>query len=178
MKKYVINVLILSVFLLGFCAEGMAVSAYGNDHDGPPSREQKEKVRERIETMKMWKLTKALDLDEKSAARLFPLLNEYDKKRHKIERGIRKDIASLKDILKDKNEAGIKKLLGVLEDKHNSLQRLGDEERSRLQDVLTVEQQARYLIFKMEFRREMRKIISEARGKRHKRAGIKGPGGP
>ncbi len=178
MKMHIIKVLILSVFLLGICFEGMAISAYGDDLDGPPSKEQRDKVRKRIETMKMWKLTKALDLDEKTASRLFPMLNEYDKKREKVERGIRKDISSLKDALQVKDESRIKDLLEVLEQKHNTLKSLKDEGRDRLREVLTIEQQARYLIFKMEFRREMRRMIAEAKGKRHKMGGKEGYGRP
>lgn len=45
------------------------------DFDRPPTKEQMENVRERIETLRMWKLTKTLDLDEKTSAKLFPLLN-------------------------------------------------------------------------------------------------------
>jgi len=178
MKMHIIKGLILSVFLLGICSEGMAISAYGDDFDGPPSKEQREKVRKRIETMKMWKLTKALDLDEKTASRLFPMLNDYDKKREEIEKGIRKDISSLKDALQVNDESRIKELLEVLEQKHNTLKGLRDEERDRLREVLTIEQQARYLIFKMEFRRDMRRMISEAKGRRHKRGGKEGYGRP
>lgn len=174
MKMHIIKVLILSVVLFGFCSEGRAMSAYGDDFDGPPSKEQRDKVRERIETMKMWKLTKALDLDEKTASRVFPMLNDYNKKRKKVEEGIRKDIDSLKDALQEKNESRIKDHLEVLEQRHNTLKRLGDEERDRLKELLTIEQQARYLIFKMEFRHEMRRMIAEAKGRRHKRGGKEG----
>ena len=176
MKMHIIKVFILSVFLLGICSEGMAISAYGDDLDGPPSKEQREKVRKRIETMKMWKLTKALDLDEKTSSRLFPMLNDYDKKRKEVEREIRKDIDFLKEALELKEESRIKDLLEVLEQKHNTLKRLGDEERNRLREVLTIEQQARYLIFKMEFRREIRRMIAEAKGRRHKRGDERGYG--
>jgi Spy/CpxP family protein refolding chaperone len=178
MKMHIIKVFILSVFLLGICSEGMAISAYGDDLDGPPSKEQREKVRKRIETMRMWKLTKALDLDEKTASRLFPMLNDYDKKRKEVEREIRKDIDFLKEALELKEESRIKDLLEVLEQKHNTLKRLGDEERNRLREVLTIEQQARYLIFKMEFRREIRRMIAEAKGRRHKMGGKEGYGSP
>ena len=176
MKMHIIKVVILSVFLLGICSEGMAISAYGDDLEGPPSKEQREKVKKRIETMKMWKLTEALDLDEKTASRLFPMLNDYDKKREEVEREIRKDIDFLKEALQVKDESRIKDLLEVLEKQHNTLKSLGDEERDSLREVLTIEQQARYLIFRMEFRREMRKMITEAKGRRHKRGDKEGYG--
>jgi hypothetical protein len=173
-KSNSIRILMLSFLILGFCAEGMAMSAYGDDLDGPPSGARKEKIRKRIETMKMWKLTQALDLDEKLASRLFPLLHEYDRKREGVEREIRKDIASLKAVIETHDESGMKEIIASLEKKHDALQRLGDEERSSLREILTVEQQAKYLIFKMEFKREIRKMIAESRRKRRERSGMEG----
>jgi hypothetical protein len=156
----------------------MAISAYGDDLDGPPSGARKEKMRKRIETMKMWKLTEALNLDEKLASRLFPLLHEFDRKREGVEREIRKEIASLKAVIETHDEPAMKEIMASLEKKHDALQRLGDEERSRLREILTVEQQAKYLIFKMEFKREIRKMIAESRWKRRERSGMKNHGRP
>lgn len=36
------------------------------------------KVRQRIHALRAWRLTEALDLDDKTAAKLFPILNRYD----------------------------------------------------------------------------------------------------
>lgn len=171
MKSNTMSVIILSLFLLGFCAESMAISAYGDDLDGPPSGARKEKIRKRIETMKMWKLTQALDLDEKLASRLFPMLHEYDRKRDGVEREIRKEVDSLKAVIETHDEPAMKKIMASLEKKHDALRQLRDEERSRLREILTVEQQAKYLIFRMEFKREIRKMIAEARWKRRERGG-------
>lgn len=178
MKKKVIRILMLAVLLLGFSAEGMAISAYGDDLDRPPAGEQREKMRERIKAMKMWRLTRDLDLDEKLAARLFPLLHEYDGRREEIEKEIRQNITSLKEVIGTHDEPGMKEIMKALEMKHDALQRLGDEERSRLRDILTIEQQAKYLIFTMEFKREIRKMISEAKWKRRERAVMDRHGGP
>src|SRR5437660_9624140 len=46
---------------------------------GPAGGMRKE-VRERINMMRMWRLTEALSLDEATAQRFFPLLHRYDEK--------------------------------------------------------------------------------------------------
>lgn len=175
MRRLVITALILSIVLLGSYADAMGQSAFA---EGPRPRADKEKIRERIETMKMWKLTKELNLDEKTASRLFPLLNEYDKRRSDIERNIRTDVASLRNSLHLQNGMRIQKLLNSLEKKHDMLMKLDHEERSRLKDILTLEQQARYLLFTMEFKKEIRKLITEARLKRDKKAAKQEQAGP
>lgn len=168
MKVRSIRMFALSVMLFSFCVAGMVCPAYGEGPDGPPSPEHRERVRERIKTMRMWKLTEALDLDEKTAARLFPLLNQYHNRREETEMRIKEDVVSLKNALHERDRAGITALLGAVEEKHQSLERLRDEERQRLKEILTLEQQAQYLIFQIEFRRDMKRMIAEARGRRHK----------
>lgn len=43
------------------------------------------KVRERIRALRAWKITEALELDEKTAAKLFPILGTYDAKFEKAQ---------------------------------------------------------------------------------------------
>ena len=168
MKKNIIKILLIFFLALGFSADGIA-SPDRDDHNRPPSKEQMERVRKRIETMKIWKLTKALDLDEKTAARLFPLLNKYDKKRAEIERDIKDNMMDLREALEDEKESKLRDLIERLEKSHKALQSLNDEERAELKQILTVGQQAKYLIFLQEFNREIRRIIEEARSRRRGR---------
>lgn len=165
MKRYIISILLTSFLVLGIALNGMALPDE-DDFDRPPTKELREKIRNRIETLRMWRLTRALDLDEKTAARLFPLLNRYDKKREKIERGIRDDMDALRSALNDKRMSELKDILESLEDKHRELQRLNDEERAELKKVLTPEQQAKYILFQYRFKRDIRRIIEKAR-RRH-----------
>jgi len=164
MRKNVFKLLLLFFLVLGFTVDSVAEPPEGFDR--PPTKEQKEKVRKRIETLRMWKLTRILDLDEETAARLFPLLNRYNKKRAGIEQNLRGDMIALRDALKNKREGRLRDLLERLEKNHKALQRLKDEERTELKKILTLEQQAKFIIFQQEFDREIRKIIAEARKRR------------
>jgi len=171
MVKHILKILLLFM-LLGFATNSMAEPP---DLERPPTREQMEKVRERIETLRMWKLTKALDLDEKTSAQIFPLLNKYDRKRLAIEQALRDEMRDLKESLRERREGRLKGILERLEQNHREMQRINDEEWAELKRILTVEQQARFIIFRQEFDREIRKIIAEARERRHERFGKERP---
>lgn len=175
MKRYVTKMVLLLFFMLGSASAVMAEPR--GDFDAPPTKEQMEKVRSRIETLRMWKLTKALDLDEKTSAQLFPLLNKYDKKRSELERTLRDNIRELRESLSGKREGQVKSILERLEQNHKAMQGIKDAEWDELKGILTVEQQARFILFQLEFEREIRRIIEETRGRRHERPGRDMPAG-
>jgi len=164
MKTHMAKILLSLIILFGFAAQGLAEPP---DFEKPPTKEQKEKVRKRIETLRMWKLTKDLDLDEKTSAQLFPLLNRYDKKRAEIEHAMQESIKELKESLREEREGQLRGILDRVEQNHKVMQSLRDAEWEDMKKILTIEQQARYVIFLQEFDREIRRIIAEARGRRH-----------
>lgn len=166
MQKNAFRFMLALILVLGFAVSSMAEPP---DFGKPPSKEQMEKVRERIETLRMWKLTKALDLDEKTSSRIFPILNRYDKKRAEIQGSLMVGIKDLREALKDKREGQLKNIIDGIEHNHRTIQIINDEERTELKKVLTVEQQAKFIIFQQEFDHEIRKIIAETREKRSER---------
>ncbi|MEW6002221.1 MAG: hypothetical protein AB1638_06185 [Nitrospirota bacterium] len=157
----------LILLFLGIAVKSMA--ELPDDFDEPPTREQMGKVRERIETLRIWKLTKALDLDDRTSAQLFPVLNRYDKKRVEIEHALWSGMRELKESLKGKREGQLKGIIERLEADHKALQRINDSEREELKKILTVEQQAKFILFQQKFNREIKKIIAEARERRLER---------
>jgi Spy/CpxP family protein refolding chaperone len=139
---------------------------------GPPSEERREEVRKKIEAVRIWRLTEELKLDTNSSAKLSSLLSSLDLKRRNTMREQMETMRDLRSLLRTakQDEAKIKSLLEKLEKNRHEMQGLKDQELKGLKDILTIEQQARFLIFQQEFQREMRDMISGARGK--------GPGGP
>jgi Spy/CpxP family protein refolding chaperone len=167
MKKNVVKILLILFIMCGFTAQGLAEPP--GYLDEPPTKQQRDRVRKRIETLKMWKLTKALDIDETTSAKLFPLLNRYDKRKAEIHQNIRKGMREMRSSLKENRTEGLKNTLAMLEENHKALQSINDEEWAEMKKVLTVEQQAKFILFKQEFDRDVRKVISDAKGRRHKR---------
>ncbi len=130
-----------------------------------PSEEKREAVRKKIETVRIWKLTEALKLDPNAAAKLSAFLSSSDARRRDITRAQMADMKELRLSLKSAkpSEAKLRATLERLEKNHHEMQELRDREWKGLKEMLTVEQQARYLIFQLEFQREMRDMIADAR---------------
>lgn len=154
-------VFLVFLILILFAIEATAEQPEGVER--PITKKHMNKTRERIETLKMWKLTKALDLDEKTSSQLFPLLSRYEKKKAEIRDALMVTMKELQDALRDRSERQIKDNLGKIEAENNALHKLRDEEWTELKKILNIEQQAKYIIFQHEFKRDMWRMIAEAR---------------
>src|SRR3990172_4800194 len=120
MRRHMARLLLILFLIIGFAASGTAEPR--EEFDKPPSKEQMKKVRNSIETLRMWKLTKALDLDEKTSAQLFPALNKHDKKRADVENAMRDNMRELRESLSNNQESQLKGVLERLEQNHRSMQ--------------------------------------------------------
>lgn len=169
MKKNVLKILLVLSIVCGFTAQGLAEPQEYLDQ--PPTKEQRDRVRQRIETLKMWKLTKALDIDEATSAKIFPLLNRYDKRKAEIHNNLREGMRALRRSLRENRTDELKDTLATLEQNHKALQSINDEEWAEMKKVLTVEQQAKFVLFRQEFDREVRKLVTDARERRQGRSG-------
>ncbi len=167
MKTFILSVCCL-VSLTVFTGEAFSQRFAGAE--GRPSKEQKQEIRKRIETLKMWQLTKTLDLTEERAAKLFPIINEYDKKRFAIRREIRKEMRTLKKSVDTVSEKNLIKMIDGLESRHRMIRKIDQDEIGKLKGMLSARDMARFIIFRHRFDREMKKIIHEAREKRIKRS--------
>lgn len=139
----------------------------GRRPDGPPSRERREEIGKKIEAIRIWRMTEALGLNADSAMKLASVLGPIGQKRREIMRAQAETMKTMRQELKHQkpDEATIKQLLDKLENDHRGMQELRDEETRRVKDILTIEQQARFLIFQQEFQREIRELIAAARGR-------------
>ena len=169
MKKYILGVFIV-LTLTFFTGQAFCQP---EDFDKPPSKEQIEKIRKRVETLKLWKLTQALDLDEETAAKLFPLINRYDKKRFVIEQSMRKDMKKLRRSVDTASPDKLAELIRKIEENHRELQTINYQQLEKLREVLPVRKHAKFIIFQQDFNREMQKIIRESRQKKGKFKGRK-----
>ena len=132
----------------------------------PMSEEKRAEIRKKIEVVRIWRLTEALKLDANTSAKLSSLLSSLDRQRRDIQREQMGTLKMLQQSLKSPKleESRIKSDLDKLEKNHRAMQELRNNEMSSLKNFLTIEQQARYVIFQQEFMREMRGMIHGARG--------------
>jgi hypothetical protein len=132
----------------------------------PPSKEKREEVRKKVEAIRIYRLTEALKLDEKSSAQLASLLGSIDLQRRDLMNQNMDAMKDLRSSLKPPHpsESKLKPILERLEKNHREMAELKEKELKGLKDILTVEQRARYVVFQREFTREMRGMIAGARG--------------
>lgn len=142
-----------------------------------PWREMKdphEKSWERIQMMKVWKLTETLKLDRESASRFIAVNNYYEDARRKIHRDFREDIQKVRNILRDSSpsERELRDLVIRLKSRKKEINDLENKQLDEEMNLLRPEQQARYFLFQIDFRREMEDMIRDIRGERPARPGF------
>ncbi|MDY6863601.1 MAG: hypothetical protein SV062_11530 [Thermodesulfobacteriota bacterium] len=134
----------------------------------PTSLEDREALRKRIELIKMWKLTEELNLSEEKGAKLFPVINKFEEKRNELKRSRIKLTKDLRKIVKgDKpSKKEIEEIINRLEKNQESLSELRKNSFKEIKNILSTEDQAKYILFLESFAKEMKNIIWHARNKK------------
>lgn len=149
--------------------------------DAPPSPERREQIRKKIEALRVWRMTEVLDLDEKTAAKFLPAISALSHKRNELTRDNLETMRELRIYLKaDKpDEIKIRSALDRLENIHHELTNIREKENNAAKDHLSIEQQAKYIIFQQEFQREISDMLAGARGGQELKPGQRyNPDGP
>ncbi len=113
-------------------------------------------------------MTETLKLDRESAARFIAVNNYYEEARRKVHRDFREDIQKVRNILRDMNppERELKDLVIRLKNRKKEMNDLENKQLEEEMNLLKPEQQARYFLFQIDFRREMEDMIREVQGER------------
>ncbi|MBZ0160649.1 hypothetical protein [Candidatus Methylomirabilis sp.] len=124
--------------------------------------------RRMIETIRIWKMTEALNLDEAQAAKLFPKLAQLEASRrefHQRQRVLRDELAELlrQRPLRDED---IRAKLDQLDRTEVDFRGQELAIRGGLRSILSPEQQARFALFEDRFETEMRRTIQDLRQRR------------
>jgi hypothetical protein len=143
--------------------------------DARPTELQREEVRKKVEAVRLARITEALQLDEKTAAKFIPVITAIDQKRRALLQENQETMRELKIMLHatPPDEAKLKVAIGAIEKNRRDIFSLRDKEFGAARDSLTVTQMARYLLFNQEFQQEMRGMVE---GARNPRRGDMGPG--
>jgi hypothetical protein len=131
-------------------------------------REARDKLRnevmDQMRTMRMWKLTEELKLDQATAAKVFPVLAQYDEKG----KAISKERWELARDVQDQVEAGkpdesrLRKLIDQLQGNQARRNALDEERFKALKTALTPLQQAKLLLLLPRIEDDFRHRIREA----------------
>jgi len=166
----IVGVLSLPAFAQQGPAGGQEDEVTGFDRQpgrgGAMSEAKREEIRKKIEAVRIWRLTEELKLDASSAAKLSAFLSSFDQQRREIMHDQKATMSELRRSLNASkpDESKLKAAIEKLEKNRHALLESRDKEIAGLKNILSTEQQARFLIFQQEFRREMQNMIAGARG--------------
>jgi len=140
-------------------------------------KDPRERSHERIQMIKTWKLTEVLKLDREGSPRFFTINRQYEENKRKVHREYHEDIQRLRNLLRDMNppDRELRDLLSRLKYRKKEMNDLEYKQMEEEMNLLRPDQQARYFLFQIDFRREMEDMIREVRGERPPRPGIEKP---
>jgi Spy/CpxP family protein refolding chaperone len=154
MRKTIAALIAVGMLLVG------ASSLFATD---PEQRRDRDKVQDRIETLTMWKLIEALDLDQPTADKLLEIRHKFLGQRKSLQKGLSQDFQAIRKQLSDSSKTADEKELGRLladvREKRQELQRLREQQYEDVSKVLTVRQRAQLVLFFKDFRQELRSLL-------------------
>lgn len=117
-----------------------------------------------IENVRIYRLTKELDLTTEQAIEFFPKLNELQKVDREFRSKQQQILGELRILVQDSApDIEIIETLTRYEDVFKDRVERQVMKRQELRKMLTPNQQARYLIFQDEFEREIKRMIQEVK---------------
>jgi CHASE3 domain sensor protein len=127
-----------------------------------------EKSRERIQMVTMLKLTEVLRLDRETAARFFALNGQFEETKRRLRWDLHQDIERLRQLTRDLNapEKELRETVLRIKIKRKDLNDLSYKQLEDELNLLRPDQQARYVLFTIDFRREIDSIVREVRDER------------
>jgi hypothetical protein len=132
---------------------------------GPGGGPMRERVRERIQTMKIWKLTEAVGLTPQQSEQFFPIYNKYQKALEDLESRRIDLVNSLERLAGDPKTS--EKVIGDTMAALNDIPRQVLAERDKflkdISPILPLQQQAKLAVFEERFKQQLQQFIREIR---------------
>jgi hypothetical protein len=148
--------------------------------------EMRKEMLEKIRMVRMYSLTEALELDEATAARLFPYLRRDDSTLETLQQTKHKSHRALRAMVKsgDFEAKAADEHLAAISQTNIEIARTEAAQLKGLDRILSAEQRVKFVLAKVQFERRVREIMRDERHrKRRKRMerrqdGEPGMGGP
>ena len=130
-----------------------------------------EKMRERIETLRLWKMIEVLDLTTEQSDKFLPLLHSFQKRQKELETVNRQLFEDLEEELHstEPSEKKIKDILLMLEKNRQEMENERNKFLTGSRKILTTVQEAKLIWFEQNFEKKLRDTIRKFRmgPKRH-----------
>lgn len=148
----------------------VAVSASAASLDG-----RRDKRQERIETLTMWKMMEALDLDKATADKVFAIRRKYLRERSKLRDAVNEDVESLRYLLRESRQVpgddDLARLVNRIHENRKKIRDIWEQQYKDVSAVLSVRQQAELVLFLKDFRKELQRMLGRSRMRGRARRG-------
>lgn len=151
---------ILSIFISLFLLSSF-ISASVPDEEFQNQR----RTRENVITLMLIRMTRALELTEDQTTKIFPFFSRVDKEKAEIKQRIGKQMRELRLILNDKDPdmEELKNKIDTIKELRNLIKSKDEEMETYLEENLTLIQRAKYMMFAVDFHRDLRDKLERAR---------------
>lgn len=131
--------------------------------------QNRQRVRENLATLRLLRLTAALDLSKEQAAKIFPTVNKIEKDKLKIQRDMSADIRDLRQLVQNDplKEAEIMAKIKSVKDAQRLIRQKDDELEAFIENNLTTVQKAKHVLFHIEFYRFLEQSLDRVRQMRN-----------
>ena len=123
------------------------------------------RLRENISTLYLLRLTRALELTDTQTGRLFPVLTRIEREKAEFQRRMNLGLMDLRAALEEpgEGEGRILELVGRVRADRLAIRQRDEEAEAALDEVLSPVQKARYLLFTVDFYRNLGRHLEKAR---------------
>ena len=170
MRKQTLKGLIFLILLI-FAGAAIAQPPMGpppGGFGGPEGGPMRERLRQRVQTMKIWKLTEAVGLTSEQSEKFFSIYNNHQKAMEAIE-DKRFELVNRLDTLSNdpkSSDQKINEIIGQLSDTPQQVSAERDRFFKEISSVLSQRQQAKLIVFEDRFRQQIQDFIRDVRRER------------
>lgn len=152
------------VILSSFMALGFATLSA---QPGPGMPMGSERAMEMIRTMRIVRMRERLALSEQQVASILPKLAQRDSLMMNYQKSQGDDLQALRAELEKRtpSEARLKEIMNRMKQRETAHQASMSRIREEIMSPLNTVQQAEFVIFEVEFEREIRQLIHQVRGR-------------
>jgi Spy/CpxP family protein refolding chaperone len=135
--------------------------AQGTNEDSQVRR----RLRQNINTLRMLRMTQALDLTEDQAAKIFPVINRVEREKARIQNQMSLTLRDLRQAVRQEpvDEARVQDLVQRVYDLRTLTREKEEELEACLDENLTPVQKGRYLLFSVDFFRGLNENLRRMR---------------
>ncbi len=154
---------ILSILLCLLLMSSILSAALQDDQ--PQNRRR---TRENMKTLWLLRMTRVLELTEEQTAKVFPIVSRIEKEKNEIYKQIGKQVKELRLILRkeEPDQGDLKSKINKIKELRNLIKKKDEEREARLEENLTLIQRAKYMMFAVNFYRDLMNKLDRARSQR------------